>query len=81
MGISLNWVNSFMSEVPIIQKPVRANQWAGFYMIGTSVMKGISKWSCQSKCLFSVCNFYLIFFFISKKKKQQEHGILEYIEF
>ena len=32
--------NSFMTEVPIIQKPVRrANQWTGFYMIGITVMK------------------------------------------
>ena len=29
--------NSFMMEVPIKVSP--ANQWTGFYMIGTSVMK------------------------------------------
>ena len=28
--------NSFMTEIPIIQKPV---QWTGVYMIGTSVIK------------------------------------------
>ena len=34
--------NSFMTEVPIIEtSPLifRANQWTGFYIIGTSVMK------------------------------------------
>ena len=31
--------NSFMTEVPIIPISSRANQWTGFYIIGTSVMK------------------------------------------
>ena len=37
-------VNSFMTEVSIIQKPVHwsANQWIGFYMISTSVMKELN---------------------------------------
>ena len=34
---------SFMTEIPIMQKPVHCfaeqNQWTGFYMIRTSVMK------------------------------------------
>ena len=34
--ILFSHLNSFMTEVPIKQKP--ANQWTGFYLIGTSVM-------------------------------------------
>ena len=34
--------NSFMTEVPIIQKPV--HQWTGFYMTWTSLMKQLSKY-------------------------------------
>ena len=31
-----------MEEVPIIEEPVQANQWTGFYMIGTSGMKELN---------------------------------------
>ena len=37
---SEKYFSSFMTEFPIIQKPV---YWAGFYMIGTSVMKDLIK--------------------------------------
>ena len=39
--LQFSLVNSFMMEVPIIQKPVHwfANQWTGFYVIGTFIMK------------------------------------------
>ena len=44
-------VNSFMTEVAIIQKPTQcsANQWAGLCMITASVMKELIK---------NVCGFY-----------------------
>ena len=37
------YFTSFMTEIPIMQKPIHCfaeqNQWTGFYMIRTSVMK------------------------------------------
>ena len=39
-------LNSFMTEIPIIQKPVhrfcKANQWTCFYIIETSIMKELN---------------------------------------
>ena len=37
------YFNSFMTEVVIIQKPVSANQWTGFYMVTASVMKELKE--------------------------------------
>ena len=35
------FIKGFMAKVPIIKKPVlcSSNQWTGFYMVGSSVMK------------------------------------------
>ena len=37
-------------EDPITYKPVRANQWTGFYMIGASIIKELIGVCCQSCC-------------------------------
>ena len=38
--LGCSFINSFMTEAAIIQKPVGGvNQWTGFYMITASVMK------------------------------------------
>ena len=60
-------VNSFMTEVPIIETCrliCKANRWTGFYMIGTSVMKKLTRVTNMMACDFleTIWLFHLIHF-------------------
>ena len=72
----IQWINSFMAEVSIIRKPAhwfpQQIQWAGFYVIRTSVMKELMAkvisfcflkvWIRRASYLNETCNL-LIFIY------------------
>ena len=61
-NICFPWLfNSFMTEVTNVEtSPLicRANQWTGFYMIGTSIMKELTDTSVLPLALFLLYFYY-----------------------
>ena len=60
---AIGFINSFMTEVPIF----RENQWTGFYMIGTSVMKELQVQQYGIDSLQKVKRLTLILFYLESK--------------